>query len=173
MCSVCARFRFCRSGCTDDLIEAVSKIALMDTDLVSIRFSTSSASNALTVDVVFLISPEAHPATASVQPTSADKSAATNGRRSPVHAAHVEEARQKLLPLGLEDAQVADVAAGRKASTHIAIPAPLDGVVTARNVNLGQVVSVAQDLLTVTDLLTYPPSGSKRTFWRTILSRFV
>lgn len=69
-----------------------------------------------------------------------------------VHAAHVEEARQKLLLLGLEDAQVADVAAGRKASTNIAIPSPLDGVVTARNVNLGQVVTTAQDLLTVTDL---------------------
>jgi len=69
-----------------------------------------------------------------------------------VHAAHVEEARQKLLLLGLEEQQVADVAAGRKASTDIAIPSPLDGVVTARNVNLGQVVIVAQDLLTVTDL---------------------
>ena len=69
-----------------------------------------------------------------------------------VHAAHVEEARQKLLLLGLDDAQVADVAAGRKAGTNIAIPAPLDGVVTARNVNLGQVVTTAQDLLTVTDL---------------------
>lgn len=69
-----------------------------------------------------------------------------------VHAAHVEEARQKLLLLGLEDGQVADVAAGRKASTNIAIPSPLDGVVTARSVNLGQVVTTAQDLLTVTDL---------------------
>ena len=71
-----------------------------------------------------------------------------------VHAAHVEEARQKLLLLGLDDAQVADVAAGRKASTNIAIPSPLDGVVTARSVNLGQVVTTAQDLLTVTDLST-------------------
>jgi cobalt-zinc-cadmium efflux system membrane fusion protein len=69
-----------------------------------------------------------------------------------VHAAHVAEARQKLLLLGLDDRQAADVAAGRKASTNIAIPAPLDGVVTARNVNLGQVVTTAQDLLTVTDL---------------------
>ena len=69
-----------------------------------------------------------------------------------VHAAHVEEARQKLLLLGLDDGQIADVAAGRKASTNIAISSPLDGVVTARNVNLGQVVTTAQDLLTVTDL---------------------
>ena len=69
-----------------------------------------------------------------------------------VHAANVEDARQRLLFLGLDDAQIADVAAGRKASTNIAIPAPLDGVVTARNVNLGQVVTAAQDLLTITDL---------------------
>ncbi len=69
-----------------------------------------------------------------------------------VHAAHVEEARQTLLLLGMDDGQIADVAAGRKAGTNTAIPAPLDGVVTARNVNLGQVVTTAQDLLTVTDL---------------------
>jgi cobalt-zinc-cadmium efflux system membrane fusion protein len=69
-----------------------------------------------------------------------------------VHAAHVEEARQKLVLLGLDDRQVAEVAAGRQASTNISIPSPLDGVVTARSVNLGQVVTVAQDLLTVTDL---------------------
>jgi cobalt-zinc-cadmium efflux system membrane fusion protein len=69
-----------------------------------------------------------------------------------VHAAHVEEARQKLLLLGLDDGQVADVAAGRKASTNIVIPAPLDGVVTARSINLGQVVTAAQDLLTITNL---------------------
>jgi len=69
-----------------------------------------------------------------------------------VHAAHVAEARQKLLLLGLDEQQVADVAQGRKANTNIAIPAPLDGVVTARNVNLGQVVTAAQDLLTITDL---------------------
>ena len=69
-----------------------------------------------------------------------------------VHAAHVAEARQKLLLLGLDEQQVADVAQGRKPNTNIAIPAPLDGVVTARNVNLGQVVTAAQDLLTITDL---------------------
>jgi cobalt-zinc-cadmium efflux system membrane fusion protein len=69
-----------------------------------------------------------------------------------VHAAHVEEARQRLLLLGLDDRQVAEIAAGRQAGTNISIPSPLDGVVTARSVNLGQVVTAAQDLLTVTDL---------------------
>jgi RND family efflux transporter MFP subunit len=69
-----------------------------------------------------------------------------------VHTAHVEEARQRLLLLGLDERQVADVAAGRQASMNIAIPAPFDGVVTSRNVNLGQVVTSGQDLLTITDL---------------------
>ncbi len=69
-----------------------------------------------------------------------------------VHAAHAEEARQRLLLLGLDERQVADVAAGRPASTNLIIRSPLDGVVTARNVNLGQVVAPGQELLTVTDL---------------------
>ncbi|HVZ19163.1 MAG TPA: efflux RND transporter periplasmic adaptor subunit [Terriglobales bacterium] len=69
-----------------------------------------------------------------------------------VHAAHVEEARQKLLLLGLDERQVGDVAAGRQASTNITIPSPLDGVVTERSVNLGQVVTSGQELFTVTDL---------------------
>lgn len=69
-----------------------------------------------------------------------------------VHSAHVEEARQRLSLLGLGDQQVAAVVGGRPAVTNIAVPSPLDGVVTARNVNLGQVVTSGQDLLTVTDL---------------------
>lgn len=69
-----------------------------------------------------------------------------------VHSAHVEESRQRLLLLGLSGQQIADVAAGKRAGTTIAVPSPLDGVVTARSVNLGQVVNASQDLLTVTDL---------------------
>jgi RND family efflux transporter MFP subunit len=69
-----------------------------------------------------------------------------------VHTSHVEESRQRLLLLGLTDPQVADVLAGRRSDTTITVPSPLDGIVTARNVNLGQVVTASQDLLTVTDL---------------------
>lgn len=69
-----------------------------------------------------------------------------------VHTAHVEESRQRLLLLGLTDPQVAEVLAGRRTSTTISVPSPLTGVVTARSVNLGQVVTASQDLLTVTDL---------------------
>ena len=69
-----------------------------------------------------------------------------------VHAAHVEESRRRLLLLGLSEQQVSEVAAGKRADTTIAVPSPLDGMVTARGVNLGQVVNASQDLLTVTDL---------------------
>lgn len=69
-----------------------------------------------------------------------------------VHAAHVEESRQRLLLLGLTEEKISDVAAGKRADTTIAVPSPLDGMVTARSVNLGQVVNASQDLLTVTDL---------------------
>ena len=64
-----------------------------------------------------------------------------------VHAAHLEEARQRLLLLGVEEHQI-----GRQASSNILIPSPLDGVVTARSVNVGQVVMSGQELLTITDL---------------------
>jgi RND family efflux transporter MFP subunit len=64
----------------------------------------------------------------------------------------VEEARQRLLLLGLSESQIDEVRAGRKVSSDIAIPAPMDGVVTARSLNLGQVVTAGQELFTVTDL---------------------
>ena len=34
----------------------------------------------------------------------------------------------------------------------VVVPAPIDGVITGRTVNLGQVVSMGQELLVVTDL---------------------
>jgi len=68
------------------------------------------------------------------------------------HTAHVEEARQKLLLLGLNAAQIEQVRAGQQVSSDIAIPAPIDGVITVRNINPGQVVTTAQEIFTVTDL---------------------
>jgi len=69
-----------------------------------------------------------------------------------VHAAHVQESRQKLLLLGLDQEQIGRLSAGQQASTYISVPSPVDGIVTARSVNLGQVVGLGQDLFTVTDL---------------------
>lgn len=69
-----------------------------------------------------------------------------------VHLAHAEEARQRLLLLGLAETEIERVTSGRQASSNIAIPAPIDGIVTKRGVNLGQVVGMGQELFTVTDL---------------------
>jgi membrane fusion protein, heavy metal efflux system len=77
-----------------------------------------------------------------------------------VHTAHLEEARQKLLLLGLDQAQIEQLSAGQQVSTYISIPSPVDGVVTARGVNLGQVVGLGQDLFTVTDLSTVWVEGN-------------
>jgi len=69
-----------------------------------------------------------------------------------VHAAHVQEARQKLILLGMDVGQIELLNTGQTPSAYISVPSPIDGIVTARSVNLGQVVGVGQDLLTVTDL---------------------
>lgn len=68
------------------------------------------------------------------------------------HTAHVEEAIQKLTLYGLTPEQIDQVREGRRAGSNISIPAPIDGIVTTRNLNLGQVVSTAQELFTITDL---------------------
>jgi RND family efflux transporter MFP subunit len=64
-----------------------------------------------------------------------------------VHAAHLEEARQRLLFLGVDEQQI-----GRQASSNVVVSSPLDGIVTARSVNVGQVVMSGQELITITDL---------------------
>ena len=77
-----------------------------------------------------------------------------------VHAAHLEEARQKLLLLGLDPTQIERLSAGQQVSTYISVLSPIDGIVTTRGVNLGQVVGLGQDLFTVTDLSTVWVEGS-------------
>jgi cobalt-zinc-cadmium efflux system membrane fusion protein len=77
-----------------------------------------------------------------------------------VHAAHLEEARQKLLLLGLDPVQIERLSAGQQVSTYISVPSPINGIVTTRSVNLGQVVGLGQDLFTVTDLSTVWVEGS-------------
>jgi len=69
-----------------------------------------------------------------------------------VHTAHVAEARQRLLQLGRSEEQIDRGLQGGKLESQVSITAPGDGVITERNVNVGQVVMVSQDLFTVTDL---------------------
>jgi cobalt-zinc-cadmium efflux system membrane fusion protein len=77
-----------------------------------------------------------------------------------LHQAHVEEARQKLLYLGLTPEQVDRVNRGEQIGSDIVVPAPQDGVVLSRSVNLGQVVGAGQELFTVADLSSVWIEGS-------------
>jgi len=72
-----------------------------------------------------------------------------------MHAAHeteLEAARRRLLLLGLAPDRVARLEAPSHVVSDVTVPAPIDGVVTGRSVNLGQVVGLGQELFTVTNL---------------------
>jgi cobalt-zinc-cadmium efflux system membrane fusion protein len=68
------------------------------------------------------------------------------------HATEVEAARQRLLLLGLSRVQVEALKNPHQAVADVVVPAPIAGVITGRAANLGQVVSMGQELFTVTDL---------------------
>ena len=72
-----------------------------------------------------------------------------------LHASHETEvaaARQRLLLLGLSRAQVEALTNPSQIVSDVTVPAPSAGVITGRSVNLGQVVSMGQELFVVTDL---------------------
>src|SRR5258708_12574399 len=68
------------------------------------------------------------------------------------HAAEVEAARQRLQLLGLSADQVRALTSSSQVVSTIVVPAPIAGVITSRSANLGQVVAMGQELLSVTDL---------------------
>jgi RND family efflux transporter MFP subunit len=68
------------------------------------------------------------------------------------HMAERAAARQKLLLLGLTEAQVDALQEASQMRSEITVPAPSAGVITARNVNVGQVVTMSDALFSVTDL---------------------
>jgi len=70
------------------------------------------------------------------------------------HETDVAAARQRLLLLGLSPAQVNTLKSAEQIVSQIVVAAPADGVITARAVNLGQVVALGQELFVVTDLST-------------------
>ena len=70
------------------------------------------------------------------------------------HETDVAAARQRLLQLGLSPAEVGAVKSAEQIVSQIVVPAPSDGVITARAANLGQVVALGQELFVVTDLST-------------------
>lgn len=72
-----------------------------------------------------------------------------------VHASHtteVEAARQRLLLLGLSHTHVQALTSPSHIVSDVTVPAPMDGVITGRSANLGQVISLGQELFVVTDL---------------------
>src|SRR5712692_4219998 len=68
------------------------------------------------------------------------------------HATEVEAARQRLQLLGLSAEQVRALTSPSKVVSTIVVPAPITGVITSRTANLGQVIAMGQELLSVTDL---------------------
>lgn len=70
------------------------------------------------------------------------------------HATEVAAARQRLLLLGLSANQVDALTDASRIVSEVTVPAPANGVVIARTVNPGQVVSAGLELFVVTDLTT-------------------
>jgi RND family efflux transporter MFP subunit len=70
------------------------------------------------------------------------------------HETEVAAARQRLLQLGLTQQEVNALTDPSKVVSHVMVPAPIAGVVTARSANPGQVVAMGQELFVVTDLGT-------------------
>jgi RND family efflux transporter MFP subunit len=68
------------------------------------------------------------------------------------HATEVAAARQRLLLLGLNRTHVEALNSPGQVVSEVIIPAPIAGVITSRAANLGQVVSMEQELFVVTDL---------------------
>jgi cobalt-zinc-cadmium efflux system membrane fusion protein len=67
-------------------------------------------------------------------------------------ATEVEAARQRLLQLGLSRKQVASLSSPSQAVSDVVVPAPINGIITGRSANLGQVVGMGEELFVVTDL---------------------
>jgi membrane fusion protein, heavy metal efflux system len=67
-------------------------------------------------------------------------------------ATEVAAAGQRLLQLGLSRQQVEALRRPSQVVSEVVVPAPIDGVITSRSANLGQVVGMGQELFTVTDL---------------------
>lgn len=73
-----------------------------------------------------------------------------------LHEHHAEHAshRQKLKLLGMTDAQIDGLNNNHDVRSEVIVPAPSSGIITARGVNIGQVVAVTDSLFSVTDLST-------------------
>src|SRR5688572_26053793 len=77
-----------------------------------------------------------------------------------VHAEHIasdtlaQSLRSRLTLFGMTAAQVEKLSSASSVSATVAVPAPIDGVITARQANIGLNVDPASHLFTVVDLST-------------------
>jgi cobalt-zinc-cadmium efflux system membrane fusion protein len=75
-----------------------------------------------------------------------------------IHAEHtavesmLQSRRSRLMLLGLTDSQVTNLSASSQISSTVRVPAPIDGVITARTANAGLNVDPSASLFTVVDL---------------------
>ena len=74
------------------------------------------------------------------------------GGQLATYVRNVDVARQALMNLGMTAEQVEEVAASRQPAYLVQIRAPAAGVVTSRNVSLGQSFDARVDLFTIADL---------------------
>lgn len=83
-----------------------------------------------------------------------------------IHAEHtaavtmVQSLRSRLTLLGASPAQLDKLTSTSNVSASVTIPAPIDGVITARDANVGQNVDTSAKLFTVVDLSTVWLIGS-------------
>jgi cobalt-zinc-cadmium efflux system membrane fusion protein len=83
-----------------------------------------------------------------------------------IHAEHtaavtmVQSLKSRLTLLGVSPAQMDKLTSTSDVSASVTIPAPIDGVITARDANVGQNVDTAVKLFTVVDLSTVWLVGS-------------
>src|SRR4029453_4199999 len=71
-----------------------------------------------------------------------------------VHAGRETEvgaAPQRLLLLGLPPEQVQDLSGSSQVVSSVTVRAPIDGIVTGRSANLGQVIGMGRELFSITD----------------------
>lgn len=69
-------------------------------------------------------------------------------------ATALESTRSRLVLLGMPPPRIAQLAAAAQMTSTISVPAPMAGVVTARDANVGQNVDPSMPLFTVVDLST-------------------
>jgi membrane fusion protein, copper/silver efflux system len=74
------------------------------------------------------------------------------GGQLATYVRNVDVARQALLNLGMTAEQVEEVAASRQPAYLVQIRAPAAGIITSRNISLGQSFDAREDLFTIADL---------------------